>query len=100
MYIMSAGMHDTLILRFINNIIFLFYRKCIHIGTQCSDPGIRIFSFDQTDHAGSCPDIKWDPKFFQFSTDKLRCFKFLVAQFRMGMQMMSYPDKLSSVSVG
>jgi len=74
----------------VGHIIFFLDRERIHVGTQRDNPGGRIFPFYDSYHPGVCHGYMGDAVFGQFPPDEGRCLEFLIAQFRMGMQVM--PD--------
>jgi hypothetical protein len=90
MYVMPASMHHAWVAGFIWDLVFFLYGQSVYICPQGYDSGTRFLSFYLSHYTGSSHYLERDARFFKLLPDELGCLKFLVAQFRMHVQMM--PD--------
>ena len=97
---MSAGVHDAWFGRTVWHIILFLDRQCIHICPQGNYFFIGIFSFDQTHYTSGADHLEGNTEMVELLLYKCGCFKLLVAQFGMRVQVMSDSDEVGCVGCG
>ena len=90
MPVMAAGMHLAGNRRFVRQPGFLFDRQRVHVGAQADDLAAGLAAANDADHAGP-PDARHHfvaAEAFELVGDRSRRAMHVVAQLRMGMQIM------------